>query len=99
MTSSKEFNRKMIEACLAGNDITPIIRDYMQELLTDIGTRYDMTKISLPVVAAAFKMQSDTIYSQLDEHGKKICDGIIDSFEFDVQKIRFPCGFMKEDGE
>ena len=99
MTSSNEFTKKIIEATLTGNDTTSIAMDYIQELLIDIGNRYPMTDISHPALAAALKMHSDVVYSKLDPHGKRLCDVFVALSDGNVQEIRFPCNFKKEDGE
>ena len=99
MTSPYEFTKKIIEATLTGNDTTSIAMDYIQELLIDIGNRYPMTDISHPILAAALKMHSDVVYSKLDPHGKRLCDAYVALSDGNVQKIRFPFRFKKEDGE
>ncbi|MGN1090634.1 MAG: hypothetical protein ACI4Q6_09570 [Huintestinicola sp.] len=90
MTSSQEITKKMIDAALNKKDFAPIITDYMRELLFDIGNRYTMTDITQHIVAAAFKMQADVIYSRLDENEKRLCDAIIANSESTVQEIKTP---------
>lgn len=99
MTSSYEITKKLIEAEKAGGDTTAIATGYIQELLIDMGTRYGMTTISQPLVAAAVKLYFDGIYSHLDAHGKSFCDVFVALSDGNVHEIRFPFRFKKEDGE
>ncbi len=99
MTSSYEITKRLIEAEKAGGDTTAIATEYIQELLIDMGTRYGMTTISQPLVAAAVKLYFDGIYSHLDAHGKSLCDAFVALSDGNVQEIRFPFRFKKEDGE
>lgn len=99
MTSPKEITEKLIEAQKAGEDTTAIAANYIQELLIDMGTRYCMTTISQPLVAAAVKLYSDGIYSNLNVPGKHLCDALVALSDKSVHEIRFPCGFKKEDGQ
>lgn len=98
MTSSYEITKKLIEAEKAGGDITAIATGYIQELLIDMGTRYGMTTISQPLVAAAVKLYFDGIYSHLDAHGKSLCDVFVALSDGNVQEIRFPFR-LKKDGQ
>lgn len=99
MTSPYEITRKLIDAVLRKGDATPIVVNYMRELLIDMGNRYSMTDVTMHIVAAAFKMHSDLLYSRLDENEKRACDEIIDKSKIAVQEIKIPIRFKKEDGE
>ncbi|MGN0508683.1 MAG: hypothetical protein ACI4GX_05565 [Ruminococcus sp.] len=99
MTSPCEITRKLINAVLRKGDATQIIVNYMRELLEDMGNRYSMTNITMHIVAAAFKMHSDLLYSRLDENGKRACDEIIDKSKTAVQEIKFPIRFINKDGQ
>lgn len=99
MTSPYEITRKLIDTVLRKGDATTIVVNYMQELLIDMGNRYSMTDVTMHIVAAAFKMHSDLLYSRLDENGKRACDEIIDKSKTAVQEIKIPIRFKKEDGE
>ena len=99
MTSSYEITKRLIEAEKAGGDTTAIATEYIQELLIDMGTIYGMTTITQPLVAAAVKLYSNGVYSNLDEQGKRLCDVLVALSDGDVQEIRFPFRFKKEDGE
>ena len=99
MTSSYEITKRLIEAEKAGEDTTAIATGYIQELLIDMGTRYGMTTISQPLIAAALKLYSNGVYSHLDAHGKSLCDAFVALSDGNVQEIRFPFRFKKEDGE
>ncbi|MGN1417509.1 MAG: hypothetical protein ACI4XF_11730 [Oscillospiraceae bacterium] len=90
MTSPYEITRKFIDTVLRKGDVTPIVVNYMQELLIDMGNRYSMTDITMHIVAAAFKMHSDLLYSRLDENGKRACDEIIANSKTAVQEIKIP---------
>lgn len=96
MTSSYEITKKLIEAEKAGEDAFDISTRYIQELLIDMGTRYGMTTISQPLVAAAVKLYFDGIYSHLDEQGKSLCDAFVALSDGNVQEIRFPFRFKKD---
>ena len=99
MTSSYEITKRLIDAEKTGEDTTAIAAGYIQELLIDMGTRYGMTTISQPFVAAAVKLYFDGIYSHLDAHGKSLCDVFVALSDRNVHEIRFPFRFKKEDGE
>lgn len=99
MTSSYEITKKLIEAEKVGEGSFDIATGYIQELLIDMGTRYGMTTISQPLVAAAVKLYFDGIYSHLDAHGKSLCDAFVALSDGNVQEIRFSFRFKKEDGE
>lgn len=101
MTSPYEITRKLIDAVLRKGNATTIVTKYMQELLIDMGNRYSMTDVTMHIVAAAFKMYSDLLYSRLDENGKRACDEIIDKSKTTIQEIMIPISirFKKEDGE
>lgn len=99
MTSPYEITRKLIDSVLRKGETTPIVVNYMRELLEDMGNRYGMTDVTMHIVAAAFKMHSDLLYSRLDENGKRACDEIIDKGKIAVQEIKIPIRFKKEDGE
>ena len=90
MTSPYEITRKLIDSILRKGETTPIVVNYMRELLLDMGKRYAMTDITMHIVAAAFKMHSDLLYSRLDENGKRACDEIIDKSKTAVQEIKIP---------
>lgn len=99
MTSSYEITKRLIEAEKAGENTAAIATGYIQELLIDMGTRYGMTNISQPLVAAAVKLYFDGIYSRLNAHGKSLCDAFVALSDGNVQEIRFPFRLKKEDGE
>lgn len=99
MTSSYEITKRLIEAEKAGEDIFDIAAGYIQELLIDMGNRYGMTDLTQPLVAAAVKLYSDTVYSNLKTPGKRLCDVLVALSDKDVQEIRFPCRLKKEDGQ
>ena len=100
MISSNEFTRKMIEATKKGEGYGKIVTDFLQGLLIDMSSRYGMmTDISHPVVAAAFKLHSEMLYSKLDENGKKLCDSIVEGVDGQVQEIRMPIGFKFNKGD
>lgn len=99
MISSNEFTRKMIEARKKDENYGEIVTDFLQELLIDMGSRYDMTDISHPVVAAAFKLHSEMLYSKLDESGKKLCDLTVEGVDGQVQEIRMPVRFKFNKGD
>lgn len=99
MISSNEFTRKMIEAAKRGEDYGKIVGEFVQGLLIDMGTRYDITEISFPAVAAAFKLHSEMIYSRLDESGKELCDSIVEGVDGQVQEIRMPVRFKFNKGD
>ena len=90
MTSPYEITRKLIDSILRKGETTPIVVNYMRELLLDMGKRYATTDITMHIVAAAFKMHSDLLYSRLDENGKRACDEIIDKSKTAVQEIKIP---------
>lgn len=99
MTSSYEITKKLIEAEKAGEDTTAIATGYIQELLIDMGTRYSMTAITQPLVAAAVKLYSNGVYSNLNAQGKRLCDVLVALSDGDIHEIRFPRRFKKEDGQ
>lgn len=100
MTTPIEITKKLARAVAFNKaDINRIIEDYMRELLMDMGQRYGMTELTHHIVAAAFKIQAELIYSSLDEEGKRACDDIIEASEGQVQEIRMPIVFKFNKGD
>lgn len=102
MTTPIEITKKLARAVAFNKaDINRIVEDYMRELLMDMGQRYGMTELTHHIVAAAFKIQADMLYSNLDKEGKQGCDtiiGSIDSTRSAVQKVSMPIEFeIKEE--
>lgn len=100
MTSAIEISKKIASAVVFNKaDIGKIVEDYMRELLMDMGQRYGMTEITHHMLAAAFKMHAEMLYSRLDDEGKRACDNLIESVDFSVQQVSMPIEFKvdKED--
>lgn len=102
MTTPIEITKKLARAVAFNKaDINRIIEDYMRELLMDMGQRYGMTELTRHIVAAAFKIQAELIYSNLDDEDKQYCDAIIGSEDKErsaVQKVSTPVEFeIKEE--
>lgn len=95
MTSAIEITKKLVAASVFNKaDIGKIVDVYMRELLIDMGQRYGMTEITHHILAAAFKMQADILYSSLDDEGKRACDDLVETADFLVQQVSMP---IKED--
>ena len=91
MTSPIEITNKLASAFFFRNgDPDKIVADYMRELLMDMGKRYSMTEVTRPILTAAFKMQADSIYSDLDDKDKRYCDDLIIGANTSVQRISMP---------
>lgn len=94
MTTPIEITKKLARAVAFNKaDINRIVENYMRELLMDMGQRYGMTELTHHIVAAAFKIQADMLYSSLDKEGKQYCDAIIgsvDKKQSAVQKVSMP---------
>lgn len=100
MTSAIEITKRIVAASVFNKaDIGKIIINYMSELLMDMGQRYGMTNTTKYIVAAAFKMHAETLYSKLDDEGKRACDNLIKNADFSVQQVSMPIKFKvdKED--
>lgn len=91
MTSAIEITKKLVAASVFNKaDIGKIVDDYMRELLMDMGERYGMTNTTQYIVAAAFKMHAEMLYSSLDDEGKRACDDLVEMTDFGVLQISIP---------
>lgn len=102
MTTPIEITKKLARAVAFNKaDINQIVEDYMRELLMDMGQRYGMTELTHHIVAAAFKIQAELIYSSLDDEDEQYCDtiiGSVDKKQSAVQKVSMPAEFeIKEE--
>ena len=94
MTSAIEITKKIVAASVFNKaDIGKIIINYMSELLMDMVQIYSMTNTTKYIVAAAFKLQADMLYSRLDDEGKRACDNLIKNADFSVQQVSVPIKF------
>ena len=99
MTSAIDITQKLIEAHIEYKDEMAIVYDYMREIFEDMGYRYGYTEITHHILAAVFKMQSDLLYSSLDELGRKACDNLIESVDFSAEEIKIPLSLRRGGGK